>query len=252
MWMELSTPDVPAAREFYAALFGWTFAEPDRESGYVAALIDGQPVAGLIESAQETARWKVFLQVDDIAEAVGAVVRTQGRVLMSPLRLEGQGTQAIIESPAGAEFTLWQPEDFHGFTLGTSAGQPTWFELVSSKFDISLAFFHHVVGWEYHYVDCEGIMSTSAHEDARFATNGPRGHATAGVVDGRFETDPQWLSFFRSYVAVDDVEAVANVARELGATVGEARDTALGVAVEITDLQGATITAVEPKMEERG
>jgi len=50
IFVELVTPDLAAAKQFYAGLFGWTFR--DIQAGgtkYAEALLDGRPVAGLIQ-----------------------------------------------------------------------------------------------------------------------------------------------------------------------------------------------------------
>ena len=49
IFVELVTPDLAAAKQFYAGLFGWTFR--DIQAGgteYAEASLDGHPVAGLI------------------------------------------------------------------------------------------------------------------------------------------------------------------------------------------------------------
>lgn len=248
IWMELSTPDPAAAQQFYGAVFGWAFSEPDPATGYVFASVEGHQVAGLVDSGQEDAQWRVYLQVDDIAAAVSHVVHAGGRILAAPFKEGSWGTQAIIASPAGAVFALWQPEEFKGFALGHSHGLPAWFELVSSNFRTSLAFFADLVGWEYHFVDDDGIMATSPTPGARFAANGPSGHATAGVVDGTYEEVGEHVSHFRTYVAVADVERARAVVNENGGA-GDAEERAnpMGRAVDIVDPHGAALTLLEPR-----
>ena len=49
IFLELVTPDLAAAKRFYAEMFGWTFS--DIQAGgtkYAEASLDGRPVAGLI------------------------------------------------------------------------------------------------------------------------------------------------------------------------------------------------------------
>lgn len=250
IWMELSTPDLAATRQFYSAVFGWAFSGPDPETGQVEALVDGRPVAGLTESSQGVAEWRVYLQAEDVARTIGNVVRCGGRILLAPLRQGDRGTQVVVESPAGAMFSLYQPQEFTGFALGRSRGYPVWFELLSSNFLASLAFFRDLLGWQYHFVGEDGIMSTIRGPESRFATNGPSGQATAGVVDGFYECVGDYTSHFRSYIAVDSLEEALAAACGLGGYAsGRERSHALGRAVEVTDPFGAEVTFLQPREE---
>ena len=50
IFVELVTPDIAAAKQFYAGLFGWTFR--DIQAGgtrYAEAFLDGRPVAGIVQ-----------------------------------------------------------------------------------------------------------------------------------------------------------------------------------------------------------
>ena len=48
-WIDLSTPDVDRANDFYGTVFGWTFESAGPEyGGYVNASKAGHPVAGLM------------------------------------------------------------------------------------------------------------------------------------------------------------------------------------------------------------
>lgn len=51
-WVELSTPDIPAAKSFYAALFGWRPETDPREEagGYTMAHLADARVAALSPS----------------------------------------------------------------------------------------------------------------------------------------------------------------------------------------------------------
>ena len=47
-WVDLGTPDIPKAIEFYSSLFGWQIEQgPEEAGGYSICLLRGKPVAGL-------------------------------------------------------------------------------------------------------------------------------------------------------------------------------------------------------------
>ena len=48
-WIDLTSSDLGRARDFYGAVFGWTFESAGPQyGGYVNAANDGHPVAGLM------------------------------------------------------------------------------------------------------------------------------------------------------------------------------------------------------------
>jgi Predicted enzyme related to lactoylglutathione lyase len=65
IFVELVTPDLAAAKQFYAGLFGWTFR--DIQAGgtkYAEASLDGRPVAGLIHKDVPAGKMIVVLLPD--------------------------------------------------------------------------------------------------------------------------------------------------------------------------------------------
>src|SRR5450830_1867015 len=75
IFVELVTPDLVAAKQFYAGLFGWTFR--DIQAGgteYAEASLDGHPVAGLIHKeipagGHRQPSWLNFISVRDVDAA---------------------------------------------------------------------------------------------------------------------------------------------------------------------------------------
>ena len=59
-WIDVECGDVEGAKEFYAGVFGWTFADatpPEAPFRYVIAQLDGNDVAG-IGGPADSAAWK--------------------------------------------------------------------------------------------------------------------------------------------------------------------------------------------------
>lgn len=241
VWLELSTPDVAAAGDFYTRLFGWDVRPLD--DGRLLASAAGHPVASLVQHEVEEAQWRVFLKVPSISVAATAVATARGHILLSPTLLDDRGNRfALIEDPAGTVLGLMETENFDGFTIGTEHGQPTWFEVTGSDFRRLLNFYHQVLGWRYHYVDYRGIMTTVLNENTVFAANGPAGQATVGVV----ELDRSQEAGWRVYMAVDKLDGAAATAEAAGAQVdGRAGDGQLGRQLAVRDPQGARIILLE-------
>ena len=51
IWHDLMTPNVDAAKTFYAAVVGWTFSE--QMPGYAVTLADGLGMGGILETPPE-------------------------------------------------------------------------------------------------------------------------------------------------------------------------------------------------------
>src|SRR3954464_14871708 len=95
-WVDTEQPDVEAARHFYAALFGWTFADAipaDAPGTYLIASLDGRDVAAIGPAQGDVpVEWNTYIAVQD-AGAAAANVRAAGGVVQ-----RGPSTQ----DPAGA------------------------------------------------------------------------------------------------------------------------------------------------------
>lgn len=81
-WWEIPVADLGKAKEFYGAVFGWTF-EPFGD-GYAGASADGTMIGGLSETAAEDSGEgvRIYVNVADMeatlraVEAHGGAVRT--------------------------------------------------------------------------------------------------------------------------------------------------------------------------------
>jgi len=106
VWNELAAKAPDKAREFYAALFGWT-AEPD-DTGY-AIVKREDAINGGIRQAQdgEPAHWLVYFTADSCDEAAKAVGEAGGSVLAGPADVM-VGRIAIVADPQGAVFALFE------------------------------------------------------------------------------------------------------------------------------------------------
>lgn len=117
-WVELSTSDVPAAKTFYAALFGWrSETDPRPEAGgYTMARLGEDAVAALTPSYRpdQTPAWTVSFATEDVDATVDAVRSVGGTLLVGPMDVFEQGRFAVVADPAGAVFSLWQARAFAG------------------------------------------------------------------------------------------------------------------------------------------
>jgi predicted enzyme related to lactoylglutathione lyase len=116
-WNELGTRDVPAAREFYGNVFGWSVEERDMgEMGTYYIWKDGDAVRGGMADLTGMApddvppHWLVYFTVADADAAVETTKASGGQLLNGPIDIS-VGRLAILQDPQGAPFAVMAPSD---------------------------------------------------------------------------------------------------------------------------------------------
>ncbi|MFJ9055303.1 VOC family protein [Streptomyces sp. NPDC102409] len=199
-WVELSTSDVPAARAYYAGLFGWRCeTDPRPEAGgYTTARVDEDAVAALSPLYQpgRPPAWTVSFAAEDADASADAVRDAGGTVLMEPMDIFDQGRFAVAADPSGAVFSLWQARAFPGAGRFNSPGALGWVELRTPDPQGALAFYPAALGW-------------TADAQERFTHWGVDGADFGGLKeqddDERAGTPPHWVPYF----VVSDAETTA-------------------------------------------
>src|SRR5437764_10444444 len=138
VWVDLSSSDPAAAREFYSDLFGWNVeVSPDPQyGGYGLAKVDGKDVAGIgpKQSPEAPTAWSLYFGTTDAGDLAARVTAAGGAAVMPPFDVGDQGRMAIFQDLAGAFFGAWQPAAMGGF----HAARPNtcgWTELNARGFD---------------------------------------------------------------------------------------------------------------------
>lgn len=104
-YIELSVPDVAAAKAFYGGAFGWTFT--DYGPGYAGIAVDGEEVGGLAEAEQVTPGASlVVLYSDDLEASLAAVRAAGGRIVVEPFDFPG-GRRFHFSDPGGNVLAVW-------------------------------------------------------------------------------------------------------------------------------------------------
>ena len=267
-WIDTNQPDAEAAAAFYGGLFGWEFEDvtpPGAPVTYLLALLRGGPVAAVAsqpEGLERDVAWDTYVWVDDADEAAARVRAAGGSVLRAPADVGDSGRTALCADPEGAAFCLWQPNEHRGAAVVNEPGSLNFNNLNARDLDGASAFYGAVFGWE--VLDLGGgyAWALPGYGDFLEQRNpGMRaGMAEMGAPE-RFEdvvasvaqvsgdTPPHWGVTF----AVDDADAVAERAAELGGRVLTAPFDAPWVRMAvIADPQGATFTASKFVPENQG
>ena len=248
VWMDLMTDDVEGAKAFYGELFGWEFADQGEDFGHYHLITkDGSLVGGLMSTMMDMngptteptgpTMWSIYLHSDDVAGVVERLDGTGATLVFGPMDVADHGRQAFLVDPAGAAFGLWQPDQMQGFELPLTPGTSVWFECVSKDFDAALPFYRDVLGWDIAWMP--GSSQDSADGGFRYATNGAGDAAVCGLCDASTWLPADVPSFWRAYLAVEDADASAARAAELGGTIQAApEDSPFGRFAQLADPQG--------------
>ncbi|HEX3173288.1 MAG TPA: VOC family protein [Solirubrobacterales bacterium] len=216
-WVDLATPNIDEAVEFYGGLFGWDVPErdnADQTGGYRQALLRGKPVAGVMPLMQDgqPPAWSTYVSVED-ADATTAKVRDAGgTVLVEPMDVMDLGRMAVFADPTGAVFGIWQPGTFVGAEIVNEPGGLSWNELNTRDPEAAKAFYGAVFGWDFQ-VDDMGEMGTyTTLKRGEDMVGGMLNMAERGVPE---EVPAHWQLYF----AVEDTDATVAQAKQGGGEV---------------------------------
>lgn len=115
MWMDLTVPNADHVRDFYAKVTGWQ-SEAMPMDGYADHVMKspatGAAVAGICHARGDNAtlppQWLIYITVADLAASLRACEELGGKTIVPP-REAGPAKYAVIQDPAGAVATLFQP-----------------------------------------------------------------------------------------------------------------------------------------------
>jgi predicted enzyme related to lactoylglutathione lyase len=116
-WTELMTGDVDAAKEYYAAVCGWTFSEMPMPTGTYYICMNGErPVGGIVAIDPDfiddpTPRWITYLAVDDVDAAVAQTSAAGGKALGACFDVPQVGRIGMVSDPGGAVLGLITPAE---------------------------------------------------------------------------------------------------------------------------------------------
>ncbi|GAA1382608.1 VOC family protein [Catellatospora chokoriensis] len=235
-WVDLGTTDLAAATAFYSALFGWGVDELGPQAGgYGLLLKDGKQVAGIgpADPVRGTS-WAVYFATQDAAGTAAEVEARGGKTVIAPMQVMDQGIMAVFTDPAGAFFSVWQPGAHTGAELMRQPGSVSWVELYTPDVAAAKEFYGAVFGLTAQDSDMGGgetytLLSIGGNQVGGMFT--PPGAA---------DMPSYWMPYF----AVEDCDASAAKAVELGATELVRTDYPGGRLAILTDPQGATFGVI--------
>jgi uncharacterized protein len=207
VWHEQVSSDPKAAQDFYTQLFGWG-AERFGESGYVM-ISSGGAAHGGYGQAMEGApppHWLNHVQVEDVDAVVEQAKAAGGKLAAGPFDMAEVGRMAIIGDPQGAYVGVYRPEG----NWSAPEGVFVWCELGTTDADAAQRFYEEVFGWTTKDMGAEygGYRIFHRGDDDQ--------NGIAGLMKN---PSPDIPAYWTPYVGVEDADATAARAKELGATI---------------------------------
>jgi predicted enzyme related to lactoylglutathione lyase len=262
-WVDTSQPDPEAAVDFYSGLFGWEFEDvmpPGSDGKYFIGRLRGGAVAAvgsIPDGAPQMATWNTYVWVDSADETAAKVRDAGGGVLMEPFDVGDSGRMAVFTDAGGAAFFVWQAKEFKGARIVNEPGSLNFNNLHTRDVERAKSFYGSVFGWETFALDggfeawaLPGYGDYLQRDDPdlrkRLAeAGGATGFENVVASINRITDDqPDVPAHWGVTFAVDDADAVAKKAAELGGTVVVPPFDAPWVRMTvIADPQGATFVA---------
>jgi predicted enzyme related to lactoylglutathione lyase len=241
-WVDIATSDLEAAKSFYAGIFGWEYDTQDSPVGpYVMALKNGQAVAGMGILPQDQqdmgvpSMWSSYVSVASADESAAKAAELGGTVMMPPMDAMDAGRMAFVIAPGGEMFGLWEAKNHIGAGLVGEHGSVVWNELATRNLEEASGFYSNLFGWT---VTTGPVAGTDMEYSV--ATVGEAMASGLMTMGDNWpaEVPPHWVVYFE----VDDCEASAAAAKDLGGTVVVPPMTVEGVGTfaTIQDPTGAT------------
>ena len=242
-WNDLPSSDTGQVRAFYGGLFGWTFEVSDGGAGdYINCLVNGSPVAGIIQKAPDSEAsesWITYFASADAQVTADLADESGGQSAVPPMEVGSMGTVAMLVDPGGATAGVWQAGQHNGFTLLGEPGTPVWHELITRNYSASVLFYETVFGW-----------TTTVESDTaefQYTTADFNGTPLAGIMDGTIDLSEGTSARWDVYFGTEDVDSTVALAESLGGRVIDPpEDSPYGRLAMLADPTGARFRIMTP------
>jgi predicted enzyme related to lactoylglutathione lyase len=251
IFVELVTPDIVAAKQFYSGLFGWTFRDIQADgTEYAEAFLDGRPVAGIIhkdvpKGEHRQPAWLSFISVHDVDEAKRIALQQGAKMLFEPHNLPNRGREAVLADPQGAIFAVLASSSGDPPDVLAAPGEWIWSSLTTSDPDTDAAFYQKLFNYEVFDLPADGRSQHLMLASDNYA------RASANTLPVSMPNiHPHWLN----YVRVEDaVKMTAKLVALGGRVLVEPRvDRHGGKVAVVADPMGAPFGLLEwPETESK-
>ncbi len=251
-WIDLSTTDQDAAKEFYSKLFGWTYQDNPMGPGmvYSMALVNGMSAGAIYQQQQGEAdlgfppHWNVYFTVNEVDATVAKAKEHGCTVFAEPMDVFEAGRMAVVQDPTGAQFQLWTPITHIGTEVAFEHGALAWAELLTTDQERAGEFYTDLLG-----VDLDtGAMPMP--DGSQYHMTMIEDMPASGIMAMPSELSEQGIPpHWEMYIQVDDANATVEIAKENGGQVlfGPVQIPMAGNVATLMDPQGAVFGIQQPE-----
>lgn len=155
-WTDLQTRDVDAAKDFYAAVFGWRYEDLPTPDGrnYAQAFVGDELVTVIApqnpqqEASGAEGQWHVYFAADDAQDLVLELAHSGGTVEFGPEAVNDTGVMVFFAPPGGGTTGAWQAGSHFGAARSQEPGALAWAELLTPEPQAAVGFFQQLFGHE--------------------------------------------------------------------------------------------------------
>jgi uncharacterized protein len=212
-WVDLSSKDAAASRDYYSKLFGWKVEVAGPEAGgYALAKLGDKDVAGIgpVQDPNGPSAWNVYIGTRDANATAKKVEAEGGKVIAPPFDVLESGRMAVFQDPAGAFISVWEPKKMTGAEVMGKQGAYAWAELNSRDIDKARPFYAKVFGWG----EKVSPMGEGQSDYIEFKHDG---QSIAGGMAMNPMVPKEVPSYWMVYFGADDVDKTHKKAVDLGA-----------------------------------
>lgn len=248
VWHDLNTNDLGKAKAFYGELFNWDIrAEGEWNLLYSKGSDEHFGAMMALHDPATPPHWLPYLTVENLDQAMAAVTANGGALHTAKMSAGKSGDFAVAADPQGAAFTLWQYAAGQGKPEQDTplpAGRFCWDELMTPDPDSAKRFYGAVVGWQSEDMPMQEMTYTLWKRPGALGPDGKPRQAGGLMKSPPGVPHPFWCS----YVLVDDCDASAARAKQLGGTVVMAPTDIpnVGRFATLIDPTGAAISILAP------
>ena len=215
-WPELATTDQKGAVAFYRSLFGWDVNEQPigPTETYSMFRLQGKSVgAAYSMRAEERQRgvpphWGSYVAVENADAAAKKAQELGAKVIAPPFDVMEAGRMAVLQDPTGGVFMVWQAKNHVGAEVIDDPGSLCWTELATRDSKAAETFYTSLFGWSAKH-------GTDGMEYTELANRGKQQGGILPITPQMGNMPTAWTPYF----AVNDVDATAAKAKELGGKV---------------------------------
>ena len=110
--IELNTPDLAKAKEFYSSMFGWQFQDMDMGPAGIYSTFkpDSGPGGGMASMPGGHNGWLNYIGVEDIHTATEKARSLGANIIIDSHDIPNVGWMSIMTDPTGCAIAIFQPE----------------------------------------------------------------------------------------------------------------------------------------------